>query len=336
MPKRPDTLETTILALELLRRIPRGRKITVVELHEQLWHSGIERDRRTVQRQLEALCEHFDIECDDRNKPYGYSWKVNSGGFSLPALSEQESLLLLLAEEHLRHLLPFGVMKSLQGFFEQAKSKLGSVDRGKPAQQWLKKVRVVSPIQPTLPPKVDQTVFDATSHALYANRWLDVEYTNATGATKSASVMPLGLAQQGVRLYLVCRFAGYEQERILALHRIIVARVTARVFDRPANFDLEKYDAEGHFGFGNGKRTHLRFRTDKETGFHIVESPLNHDQQVVEEEGALVVSATVVETVQLHRWLRGFGARVWDVRFDDLSDAGEVPPAIDSLRHILS
>ena len=36
MPKRPDALETTLLAIELLRRIPRGRKITTGELHQQL------------------------------------------------------------------------------------------------------------------------------------------------------------------------------------------------------------------------------------------------------------------------------------------------------------
>lgn len=336
MPKRPDTLETTILALELLRRIPRGRKITAVELHEQLRHSGIERDRRTVQRQLETLCEHFDIECDDRNKPYGYCWKVNSGGFSLPELTEQESLLLLLAEAHLSPLLPVGVMKSMEGFFAQARSKLGPTTSERPVRQWLKKVRVVSPVQPTLPPKVDPTVFDAASHALYANRWLDVEYTNASGTAKTASVMPLGLAQQGVRLYLVCRFEGYTNERILALHRIVSAQITARVFDRPIDFDLEKYDGEGHFGFGNGRRIQLRFCTDKDTGFHIVESPLAHDQQVEEKDGALVVSATVVETVQLHRWLRGFGPKVWDVRFDELPDAEGAQSATDSLRHILS
>lgn len=28
MPKRPDTLETTVLAIELLRRIPRHRKVS--------------------------------------------------------------------------------------------------------------------------------------------------------------------------------------------------------------------------------------------------------------------------------------------------------------------
>ena len=52
MAKRSDTLETVLLAVELLRRIPRGRKITASELHQKLKHAGMERELRTIQRQL--------------------------------------------------------------------------------------------------------------------------------------------------------------------------------------------------------------------------------------------------------------------------------------------
>ena len=50
MAKRSDTLETVLLAIELLRRIPRGRKVTASELHRQLKDAGFDRDLRTVQR----------------------------------------------------------------------------------------------------------------------------------------------------------------------------------------------------------------------------------------------------------------------------------------------
>lgn len=56
MAKRPDTLETLLLALELLRRIPRKNKITARELQEQLQNAGMDRDLRTIQRMLERLC----------------------------------------------------------------------------------------------------------------------------------------------------------------------------------------------------------------------------------------------------------------------------------------
>lgn len=336
MATRPNTLNTTILAIELLRRIPRNRKVTAAELHEQLQHAGHGRDLRTIQRQLEMLCEHFDIECDDRNKPYGYCWKALSGGLSLPVLSEQESLLLLLAEEHLNHLLPVGVMKSMDGVFEQARRNIGPSAAEKPSRQWLNKVRVISPTQPTLPPKIENGVFEAVSNALYGNLWLGVEYRNAAGKSNYAEVMPLGLAQQGVRLYLVCRYKGYEEERILALHRIITVCGTTRTFERPTDFNLEQYEADGKFGFGRGKRVQLSFCIERETGLQLLESPLAPDQRVDTFADRLEVTAVVVETVQLHRWLLGFGNKVWSVTLQDAGGGHAEDGEQDSLRHILS
>lgn len=60
MAKRSVTLETVKLAVELLRRIQRGRKVAASELHQQLKHTGMERELRTIQRQLEMLSEHFE------------------------------------------------------------------------------------------------------------------------------------------------------------------------------------------------------------------------------------------------------------------------------------
>ena len=260
MPKRSDTLETTLLAIELLRRIPRSRLITARELHENLQNAGIERDLRTIQRQLEMLCEHFDIECDNRSKPYGYRWLEVAQGLTLPSLTLQESLLLRLSEEYLKNLLPSRLMKSLHGFFEQARRNLGPDRDAKLEKEWLKKIRVVQTSQPQIPPKVNQEVFDTVSEALYGNRWLHITYKNSRGKETENQVMPLGLAQQGPRLYLVCRFKGYDNERSLALHRIQNAAASTLTFDRPKSFSLEKYDDEGRFGIGDGKRVMLTLR----------------------------------------------------------------------------
>ncbi len=122
--QRPDSLETLQLAFELLRRIPKARTVTAPELHQQLADAGYERDMRTVQRLLETLSEVYDIERDDSSKPYRYRWKEFAKGLSLPSLSAQESLLLMLAEQHLSSLLPAKLMKSMEGFFFQARSQL--------------------------------------------------------------------------------------------------------------------------------------------------------------------------------------------------------------------
>jgi predicted DNA-binding transcriptional regulator YafY len=314
MAKRSNTKETVLLALELLRRIPRNSKVSAPELHKQLAGTGVERDLRTVQRQLEMLAEHFEIERDERNKPYGYRWKERARGLALPMLSQQESLLLTLAEQQLRTLLPSGLMKSMDSFFTQARANLGPGGNAKREREWLSKIRVVSETQPLLSPKIRPGVLEEVSNALYNNLYLTLVYKNAAGTTSTVEVMPLGLAQQGPRLYLVCRYQDYDNERSLALHRIVSAQASTLTFERPKDFDLQKYDNDGRFGFGEGKRIRLSFRITKNAGLHLLESPLSVDQQVKELADHFEISATVVDTAQLQWWLRGFGEQVTNVR----------------------
>lgn len=323
MAKRSDTLETAILAIELLRRIPRGRKITATELHSQLKDAGIERELRTIQRQLEMLSEHFDIERDDRSKPYGYRWLERAKGLALPNLTPQESLLLGLAEEHLKNLLPARLMNSMEGFFTQARRNLAPDSNAKLEREWARKVRVVATTQPLLPSKIIPGVFEAVSDALYHNRWLKLNYKNSNGKQGDAEVMPLGLAQQGARLYLVCRYAGYDNERSLALNRIISAESTGQTFTRPPEFDLKKYDDDGRFGFGKGKRIQLKFRIKKYAGLHLLESPLSTDQQAIDcDDGCYEITATVVDSLILDKWLLGFGDDVMEIERNSLGDTG--------------
>jgi predicted DNA-binding transcriptional regulator YafY len=310
MSKRPDSLETLQISHELLRRIPKGRTITAPELHQQLADAGFERDMRTIQRQLETLAELYELDRDDSSKPYRYCWKEKAKGFSLPSLSPQESLLLMLAEQQLSSLLPAKLMKSLEGFFTQARCQLGDKASTQREREWLKKVRVVSTSQPLLPPRIDPIVFDQVSNALYANQWLEVDYMNAVGKRTTGRVMPLGLAQQGPRMYLVCRFDGYDNERSLALHRILTARASTLTFERPKDFDLKQYDDDGRFGYGDGERIRLSFLIEKAAGLHLLESPLSADQRVVERDDAYEITATVVDSDMLEWWLRGFGTAI--------------------------
>ena len=314
MGKRSDTRESVLLAVELLGRIPRRGKVTARELHQQLADAGIDRSLRTIQRQLEMLSDHFHLERDDRSKPYGYRWPPEARALAVPGLTLQESLLLRLAEEHLRNLLPVRLMRSMETFFTQARQNLDPAGPPSLERAWPEKIRVVATSQPLLPPKIAKGVFEAACEALYADRWLHVDYRNAAGQRRKALVMPLGLVQQGPRLYLVCRFEGYDNERSLALHRIVSARLSTMGFERPADFDLKRLDDDGRFGFGEGERIRLSFDITKAEGAHLLETPLSKDQQVEERVDGYRITATVVDSAMLEWWLRGFGDAVTRVR----------------------
>ena len=68
-----------------------------------------------------------------------------------------------------------------------------------------------------------------------------------------------------------------------------------------------QFDNDGRFGYGDGTLIRLSFRIEKEAGFHLLETPLSADQQVVELEDAYEITATVVDSAMLEWWLRGFG-----------------------------
>ena len=313
MNKKSNALQTALMLIEILRCIPRGYKISARDIQEHLRGQGIERDIRTIQRQLELLTEYFDIERDDRSRPFGYRWKELSAGLSLPYLSKQESLLLQLAQQQLTPLLPASMTRSLKGFFAQAGHNLMFSKDATLEKQWLSKIRVISTSQQLLPPKIKPQIFDEVSDALYGNHWLKIDYHNAKGNNTQSEVMPLGLAQQGSVLYLVCRFKDFENERTLALHRFNKAEKLDKTFSYPKDFDLLQYDAQGRFGFGNGQKIQLTFKIKKSTGLHIVESPLSVDQTIIEDDYYYTITATLVNTLLLDQWLRGFGDDVIEI-----------------------
>jgi len=320
MPKRTDILETLQLTLELLKRIRKDRSITASELQKKLIDTDarFKRELRTIQRLLETLSDPdfkaCSIERDESSKPYRYRWKKDAQGLSLPSLSPQESLMLTLAEQQLGSLLPARLMKSMEGLFSQARGQLDDTKNSQLEREWLDKVRVVSNSQPLLPPKIAAAVFEQVSNALYANQLLDVTYQNAAGKRTNVRVMPLGLAQQGPRMYLVCRYEGYDNERCLALHRISKAEVTNFTFDRPKDFNLKQFDDDGRFGYGDGSKIKLSFRIEKAAGLHVVECPLSADQVVVELDDVYEITATVVDSDMLEWWLRGFGESASEIR----------------------
>jgi len=308
-----ENFDTLRLTLELLRRIPRTRKVTASQLREQLADIGMVRDVRTIQRQLAALSEPFGIERDG-GRPIGYRWKKRAAGMSVIAMSEHEALLLMLAQQHLRAMLPPSLMKGLDGFFAEARRSLDAFGDKRHAKEWLAKVRVIGESVKMIAPTVRAGVFETVSQALYANRWLHVRYRAADEKISAKQVMPLGLAQQGPRLYLVCRYEADGEERSLALHRILSAHATTLDFVRPADFDFERFDDEGRLAFGDGSRVQLSFRIDAKTGAHLRETPLSKEQTVEPDGDWLKITATVTDSLLLKRWLQSFGSEVTDVR----------------------
>lgn len=309
-----QALAHSFLILDILQRIPRNRFTTSTHLYEQLQAAGHNLTRRTLQRWLDAIVLQYPIECDTRSKPYGYRWLEGAQGFNLPVLSPPEALLLELARSEVSQMLPSRVIKTLAPLFDNARRQLDGHTPQEPPheQRWLKKVKRIPENLPLQAPRIAPAVFEVVSEALYHERTLHVHYRNVQGERREAVVQPLGMVQQANRLYLVCRFQGFDNERVLALPRLLSATLGAS-FTYPKNFNLNDYLEAGHFGILRGNMVVLSFHINKTEGQHLAESPLSRDQQWQEEGDGFRITATLPDTELLHRWLRGWGKAIRDV-----------------------
>ncbi len=325
-PQRADHFETLKVCLLLMERLSVSEGRSAQQLTEQVTAAGLGRDLRSIQRLLSGLEIGFPhlISVDKRRKPYQYRW-VGGGRIRLPGPSPEDGLLLQLARQYLEPLLPPAVQRRAHQLFGVAEAQLqraAEVPALKPHAEWPDKVRSISSLFPLLPPEIAPGVLHAVSQALYENHILELIYRTAQDREMKQRVRPLGLLQQGPRLYLICLLPNNDVKPFsLALHRILAATDTGQTFTRPDGFSLDRYCAEGRLGFGHGKQIRLSFWIRRDAGQHLLETRLSEDQQVVVEGKGYRISATVYDSEALTWWLRGFGRRIRELRRTPLAVA---------------
>lgn len=327
--RRPTGMHA-VLELAVLSLIPRSSSegelsITTKEIHERLKAQGHDRDIRSVQRKLNKLkLEYgFQSNADDTDKapkPLRYWWGPESRSLNINHLSQQEALLMVMAEKQLRSMLPSGMHAILAGLFLVANKQLDKGLGHHLAKEWVNKVHVANPTQPLIPAENHPGVFEAVTEALYNNRWLKLSYVNKLGKAYRAEVMPLGLVQQGNKTLLVCRCEAWDNtgKKTLAnsgqpihwnlmVHRIQTAEAIPTTFLRPPDFDLAAYDRLGGFGVAEGYLVKLQFEMRNEFARSLLETPLSTDQEATSlKDGWWQIRATVPQTFILDHWLNGY------------------------------
>lgn len=304
-----NKITDALIVITVLKQIPR-HWITASQIQQNLSALGMELTPRRLQRILESMrgCEELQIEVDKTNRPYGYRRSVPDSDLVIDNLPPTQSLLIRLFEEHMHYQLPAPITGSLRYLFDKASLSLKEQGATDKMNRWLKKVAFVSGCVPMMPPKILERIFNAVSEALYRDVMLHVKFENSRGEQNEADVSPLGLVQQEQRLYLVCQFAGYDNYRHLALHRISEARVLDFPAVRPRDFSLDKYISERHFNYSNGRRVRLILEfTSPETARNLSETPFNTTQKLQKlPDGAWRLEADMDDTVLLDGWIAGW------------------------------
>ena len=296
---------------EMLKLIPRERKTTVKELQNKLEGLGYSVNRRTLERDLDRLSIPFAIEADTRSKPYGWRYALNMHPANIPGLTSSEALTMVLLETYLKTLLPVAISDNLAGHFSAARHSLSVEHSDSKLQSWLKKVKVLSPGQHLLAPTIDSSIQRTVYNALMQCFQLEMDYLAAgnSEAKHYSNVHLQGLVQYGSVIYLVVTINDHNDLRLLVLHRIQKVTLKEEALRSLDNFDLQVYIDQGGFGFGQiAQPIELIAIFKNGAGHHLIETPLAKDQKIERlDPQTLKISAEILDTPQLQRWLSSFG-----------------------------
>lgn len=297
--------------LEILKKLPtRSPGITAKDMMLWLQEEGFECTKRTVERDLLGLEEHFPLLCNKKGIPFGWYW-MPGFALDLPGLTVADAMSLHLVEDLLRPLLPEAVLESLKPRFLQARKKLAALTETNPNARWLDKVRHVPPTLPLLPPKIADGVLDAVQDALLADRQLEVVYQRPDAdEPQNLRLHPLGLVQRGPVTYLVATVFDYTEVRIFAVHRIQEAKGLTAPAQRSDGFSLDEYINHGALQFGEGKFIKLKVSVSDFLAKMLTETPLSEDMKIFEKSGEFVLTCTVADTWQLHWWILSWGEEI--------------------------
>lgn len=315
--------EVWLRVSELLKLIPDhpNRKSTR-ELQQNLEDLGYDAEIRKVQRDLKNLVDlgYMINSVGDPKEPNSnfWFWKKGAEKPDEPkGLSGHQALAFYLMRHHLDRLMPVTTFEELAPYFDAAEKKLNAMETNPHLAgvlKWANKIRVVHPVQQTLPPKIDLEVNRVVYEALLKGRQVSIVYQKRDAEEpEEYTVNPLGLVQRGSVIILVSTRDGEDQPKNRLLHRISAAQLMNERAVRPGGFDLDRYIAEGKLGataIGRGPINLVANFSDR-AAKNLLESPLSEDQMVVPlTDGRVKITATVTATDQLVRWLLGYGADV--------------------------
>jgi len=140
-------------------------------------------------------------------------------------------------------------------------------------------------------------------------RVVTIEYVDRYGKKSTRDIEPYGLIVGGGRYYCV----GYDRmrraRRTFALDGIESARLTARTYQRPAEFDMEKWMSSSISGLMTGEAAHeVLVRFDPRIAKAAVAASSRLDREVIEgEKGAVDLRLRVADLDELLRWVLGWG-----------------------------
>jgi len=274
---------------------------------------------------LVAFSKVFDgLQTDGNKDKAAWSWREKSQLLDLPGMSPSVALSFQMTKQFLNMMMPESVKQSLNPYFEQSNKIIKEIKGDNYFEGWVKKIRIIPRTQNLLEAKVSLDVLQVVYQALLEDKAIVTKYQPKDNKEEKEYVMhPQGLVLRHNIIYLVATLWNYKDLKHFSLHRIKECKISDSEYNKIDDFNLDDYIATGSFDYtdSNPKEIKLTAIFEKDTAFHLTETPLSKDQTIVKKhDGRIQVTAIVKNSSQLRWWLLGFGGNVEVVKPKALRD----------------
>lgn len=291
---------------QILHFIPElPKSISTKSLLAKLDDEQVKINLRMLQRDLEHL---YCTETNFVKNKVGQDnqWSFEQGTKTAQIMTPSMALAFNMLADYAKHLLPTSVNKQLQGHFNQAKRTLTDPKLA----IWQSKIATIPAGFQLHKADINTEILNTVEQAIIDQAQLEIEYLNRPNihtlhnhTVKKRLINPLGLVIRGNVYYLIASTPENEL-RNFALHRMSSAQKSHNTVQLTNDFNLEEYVAEGNLTFSNNQTINLELKVKRIPGYHLLETPLSPDQQVIDiDEHHFMIKATLNDNAELHWWL---------------------------------
>ena len=285
--------------------------------------SEIESTEARVRRAIRKMLKDSP-GCIKKSKKEGgaaYAWS-ETAFLTASDINQEELIAMGVLQRYGTDLLSQRVRRVLEPYFNRAKDEM--VDRGvnaglrepraiKTVDAWLSKIAVLPAVLPFQRPEVSAEVEAAIHEALFNQHTVSLRFKGKplTPGNPGKTVSPLGIVQQGVRVYLVGLDHSANLVKTFLFHRISSIGPAREDYRVPKNWNLEKFLEKGIgspeldpelYGVAHAMKfwVHADTQWIKETPFGA-----SNSQIVITDnpDRSYWLEATVVLSEELIRWL---------------------------------
>lgn len=307
-------MDSIIRYISILELIPIGpdNAVSTTAIHEALAKKGFSISLRNLQRDLTNLSVYYPIECNDKSRPYLWSFVSDYKG-NFAAMDPATAVNAILAHEYLSEVMPAPLLSQFTPQLNRARDFIQS-HSDDVYLNWLDKVAVVPEGKVLRPAAIDPDFWESVCDAIMANKALDVVYESHSKDEPQKFVLhPYGVMVRKSATYILGSYNNYDDVRQYALHRFTSLRLSSKSFRPRPEFTIQKYIDAGEAGVKySDESIHLEALISKDLAKRLRETKLSDFQIILDtdDDRWQLLRAVIPDDGDTRSWLLSRGAEL--------------------------